>query len=126
MNENLENKVYKYKSSKERAIGDFLTYKNILFEYEKPTLVIDDNKPKIYYPDFTLNDFAIILEYFGINGDVGYNKRSKHKEEVYKQNKLDFISVYPEHFNNNWQGYIKESIKNILDSRYNKYNKTFH
>jgi len=77
----------------------------------------DSDKPKIWYPDFFLPEFALHLEYFGINGNSDYDKRSRHKESVYKANGLDVISVYPGHFENDWQGYIAGDIKDVLDRR---------
>ena len=85
----------------------------------------DSDKPKIWYPDFFLPEFALHLEYFGINGNSDYNKRSRHKESVYKTNGLDVISIYPGHFEEDWQGCIAEDIKDVLDRRVTRYREMF-
>ena len=116
---NLENKIENnYKSEGERKIADFLNRYDIHYVYEKPTLVQDrDSKLRVWYPDYTLPEFDIILEYYGLAGDNEYDKGIKRKQEVYLNGNNKVISVYPSMFRENWQGYILESIRGVLETR---------
>lgn len=122
---NLERKTENYKSEGERNIAEFLVNKKIGFKYERPVLVLDENKPRIFYPDFFIPEFALYLEYFGINGNGDYNKRTIHKEEIYKKNRIDIIPIYPEHLKHNLSSYIGKSIKGTLDKRLIQYRLKF-
>ena len=117
----LENKVKdSYKSDGERKIASLLDQYKIQYIYEKPTLVQDNgSKLRLWYPDFTLPEFDIIIEYYGLaNGGNGdYDKGVKRKHDVYSNGHNKAISVYPTTFNENWQQYILGGIQNILQKR---------
>lgn len=80
-----------YKSKAEVQIGRFLEKSNINYKYEHPLAVIDRGKTRIWYPDFYLPRYGIIIEYFGVNGDKGYNERTEHKKEVYKASGIEGV-----------------------------------
>jgi len=107
-----------YKSEGERRIASFLGQVEIPFEYEKPLAVVDRGKTKIWYPDFTLTDYGMILvEYFGVNGSQDYERRTRHKMRVYEANSIDVIPVYPQDFKRDWQGQLMSDIYGILERR---------
>jgi len=58
-----------YKSRGEKTIGDFLADSQIRFTYERPTLVIDKGQPKLWYPDFTLDEYKVLIDYAGVKDD---------------------------------------------------------
>lgn len=88
------------------------------FEYEKAVAVVDEGKTKIWYPDFTLVDYGMILvEYFGVNGSEGYERRARQKLQVYQANGLDVIPVYPQDFCGDWKGHLLSSVHRILETR---------
>lgn len=88
------------------------------FEYEKPVAVVDDGKTKIWYPDFTLVDYGMILvEYFGVDGSEDYRRRSLQKLKVYEANSFDVIRVYPRDFEKDWKGHLLSSMYGILERR---------
>lgn len=101
----------KYKSAGERRIAQFLEQSNIAFTYEKPLAVIDQGHTKLFYPDFSLHDFNMIIEYFGINGNPDYIARTNHKIDIYQKNHIPFIPVYPQDFAGNWQEYILNTLR---------------
>jgi uncharacterized protein YihD (DUF1040 family) len=106
------------KSEGERRIASFLEQLGIGFEYEKPLAVMDDGKTKIWYPDFTLTDYGMILvEYFGVNGSEDYRRRSLQKLKVYEANSFDVIPIYPRDFEKDWKGHLLSSINGILERR---------
>ncbi len=75
-----------YRSKAEIQIARLLDREGIAFRYEHPLAVVDRDKTKIWYPDFSLSDYGMIIEYFGMNGDPEYRKRAEHKMQVYRQN----------------------------------------
>ena len=123
--ENLEVILEKqYKSEGERRIAGHLEQYGIPFLYEKPTLVIDSGKPRIWYPDLTIYG-SIILEYFGFKGNNdGYDNGIEHKKKIYRENQLDLISVYPSHLQNAWREYILSSMDAILNGRGKEFQET--
>jgi hypothetical protein len=127
MKENLETKLQKdpYKSEGERKIAQFLTKTGIDFIYEKETLIKDQNKVKIWYPDFTLPQYHIIIEYYGINGKPEYTDAVRYKQKAYEENQLDVIPIYPEHLQNNYQDRIIRNINQILYRRIYQFQNTF-
>jgi hypothetical protein len=118
---NLENKVKdNYRSDGERKIAGLLDQYKIKYVYEKPTLVQDNgSKLRLWYPDFTLPEFDILIEYYGManGGNDDYDKGVKRKQDVYLNGHNKAISVYRSTFNGNWQQYILGGIQNILQKR---------
>lgn len=127
MKEDLETKIKKdpYKSEGERKIAQFLTKTGINFIYEKETIIRDKDKIKIWYPDFTLPQYHIIIEYYGINGKPEYTERTQHKQQAYEENQLDVIPLYPENLQNNYQDRIIRNINDILYRRIYHFQNTF-
>ncbi len=119
-NDNLESHIQKssYKSEGERKIAQLLNEYGIPFEYEKGLLVKDkQSKTRIYYPDFYLTDYHIVLEYYGMENDQNYNRGIIKKREAYAKSNLDLIPVYPSTLRNNYKSYIIRSISNVLNHR---------
>jgi len=75
----------KYKSYGEKVIAEMLAKHDINFEYEHPTLIRqkykDDDKERlsIWYPDFWLPKYSIIIEYFGMEGNKEYDRGKDRK-----------------------------------------------
>jgi hypothetical protein len=74
----------RYRSRAEVRIAGLLDREGIAYRYEHPLAVVDQNKTRIWYPDFCLPEYGMILEYFGINGDAEYDRRTEHKMRVYE------------------------------------------
>jgi hypothetical protein len=111
----------KYKSRGERTIGDFLADSQIRFTYERPTLVIDKGQPKLWYPDFTLDEYKVLIDYAGVKDDPAYHYSTFYKSKVYEKNCLDYLVLTPEHLKNGWKGYLTDSIGQILKDRYESF-----
>lgn len=110
-----------YRSQGERKIGAYLTYRGLDFTYERPVALVHDGKTKIWYPDFYLNDHHIIIEYWGMNGNLHKARLNDYKRRVYRKNKCDLIEIYPEDFGRNWEEKISRGICDTLDSRVRDY-----
>lgn len=110
-----------FKSMGERKIAYFLENNNIKYRYESGVLIYqEENKPRIWYPDFTLPEFSTYIEYYGMVGNPDYDRGIKAKEKAYCDMGLSVIPVYPKMFNKNWQGYILNEIKRKVQRQYNK------
>ena len=112
----MESTKPEYKSRGEREIADCLNQYGIPFVYEKPTAVIDSDKLKIWYPDFSLN-CGLLVEYFGVNKNQEYAERTRHKLRVYKENRLDVIPLYPQDISGTLQTTLLNKIDSILEKR---------
>jgi len=110
-----------YKSWGEEQIARLLDKNQIAYQYEYPLAVIDRGKTRLNYPDFRLKDFGIIIEYFGVNGDSGYDERAKHKIEVYKQSGIDGLYLTRDSLRGDWPGKILGGIEDILKGRLEKF-----
>jgi len=106
-----------FKSEGERRIADYLESCGIRYEYERGVLVLDRDKPKIWHPDFYLPEFAVYLEYFGLAGNEEYDSGVRRKIGVYREMSMDVVPVYPWTFCDDWQGYILQNVRSILQRR---------
>ena len=111
-----------YKSKGEEAIAEVLKKYNVRFVYEHPILVIDRKendkaKLRIWYPDFWLPDYAIIIEYFGMDGDKHYHKGRVEKQDTYRECDIDCIPVYPKTIEKDLKSYLLVKIKTLLNDR---------
>lgn len=111
-----------YKSEGERKIAALLDRRKIPFLYEKETLVEDNFKLKIWYPDFYLPNFKVYVEYFGVTGDPAYQAMTEHKLRVFRENNFDLVPVYPEHLAQ-LEPYLFGGIERILKGRVNEFGK---
>jgi len=106
----------------EIAIAEVLTKYNIEFEYEHPLLIKqqhenDSEKLRIWYPDFWLPKYSIIIEYFGMQGDKAYDKGKKQKLDAYKRLDLDCISVKPSTIKKDLKAYLLITIKRLINDK---------
>jgi hypothetical protein len=116
-NQNLEYKIKDktaatYRSAGERKIAYFFDNNAIKYQYEPAVLVnTDNNRSRIWYPDFYLPEFKTYLEYFGLAGQPGYDDGIKKKLSTYSKMGLDVISLYPWMFKEDWKGYIMKELE---------------
>lgn len=101
----------KQMSKGEQAIAEVLTKYNIDFVYEHPLLIKeckenDTEKLRIWYPDFWLPKYSIIIEYFGMDTPE-YLKGKENKLKAYKKLDIDCISVLPRTVEN---GHLKDYL----------------
>lgn len=89
----------KVQSYGERLIADFLYEKGIYFDYDKQITLKGNKKNKYGYntkwirPDFYLTEFDIIIEYWGMKGNIDYNKEMYNKKRLYKEASKKFIGI---------------------------------
>lgn len=109
-----------YKSRGETLIAGFLKETGIKFLYEYPVIIIDDdNKIRVWYPDFWLPELSIVVEYFGMVNDEQYREQMKKKQELYKKLDIDFIGLDTNmvQLSKNWEKFIIMRLMEIMDSK---------
>lgn len=111
-----------YKSEGERIIAETLTRYNIDFVYEYPLLIKeqhenDSEKLRIWYPDFWLPKYSIIIEYWGMEGNAAYDKMKEAKKAAYKKLDIDCINVYRSTIKKDLKAYLLIKIKQNLTEK---------
>jgi hypothetical protein len=105
------------RSKPELQIARLLEQNSIAYKYEHPMAVVDRGKTKIWYPDFYLPEYGMIIEYFGINGNPDYDERTRHKTGVYKENGIEGLFLNERSLKGDWATKIMDGIEDILKSR---------
>ena len=78
----------------------------------------DRGQVRIWYPDFRLPQYyGMIIEYFGVNGNAGYDEQTIHKIETYKNAGIEGIYMLESSFLGNWQEQILERIEQSLEGK---------
>ena len=108
---------YEQMSSGERKIATVLDSYGIPFEYERPTLVDDHGKSRIWYPDFTLHPYGTLIEYFGVKNSSDYDRGIQKRLDTYRANQMDVIDMYPSSFSQGWEDRLLSRVDHILESR---------
>jgi len=113
-----------YRSRGEVQIARLLERNGIAYKYEHPVAVIDRGKTKIWHPDFYLPEYAMIIEYFGINGNRDYDERTEFKKKVYGENGIEGLFLTEQSLKGDWptkiMGQIEDTLKDRLDRFYNR------
>jgi len=113
-----------YKSWGEEQIARLLDRNSINYQYEYPVAVVDRGKARLYYPDFRLPEYGLVIEYFGVNGDSGYEEQKRHKIEAYKKAGIDGLFLTRDSLRGDWpdkiMGQIEDILKNRLDRFYDR------
>jgi len=109
------------KSGGEKAIAEILKKYNIKFEYEYPLLIKetkenDTEKLRIWYPDFWLPKYSIVIEFFGLNTS-DYLKGKEAKIKAYKKLNIDCIPVYPRTVEGKLKDYLLINIKKLINEK---------
>ncbi len=110
----------KYKSRGEKLIAGFLEEAGIKFLYEYPLIIIDDdNKIRVWYPDFWLPELSIVVEYFGMVNDEQYREQMKKKQDLFTKLDINFIGLDTNmvQLSKNWEKFIVMRIMEIMDSK---------
>jgi hypothetical protein len=101
-----------YRSAGERQIAQFLDYAGLRFEYEPAVLIKEREYSRIWYPDFKLSDYQILIEYFGIERSHQYDEKRNYRLRTYEKNNLDVIALYPDDLTSSYQDKIFQGIEN--------------
>jgi len=113
-------KYSSFKSKGERQIAEFLEEQQIDYQYEYPLAIVDRGKTRIWYPDFRLPEYGVIMEYFGMNGDSSYDQQMVHKMKAYQEAGVNGIYLTGSTMRGPWQEMIIEKIEQTLEGRLRK------
>jgi len=84
------------KSRPEKRIADFLFEHDIPYRYEMP-IAVDDGH--VIRPDFYLPTHRIVIEYYGLRGDVAYEQAITYKRDYWRrQRNITLIEINPGFF----------------------------
>ena len=119
--ESEEYRVQGLKSKGEVQIARLLERNGIAYQYEYPLALIDRGKTRIWYPDYRLPEYGMIIEYFGVNGNSGYDERTRHKMEVYKQAGIEGLFLKKDSLAGDWPNKIMAQIEAILKGRLDRF-----
>ena len=101
------------KSDEEARIDDYLYNHKIQHKYEKEYLPNNPKYEKSIYPDWKLPNYEnlgdVYIEYWGVENNPVYDKQKEYKMEIYKEDKLTLISLYPNDLKN-----LSETLEKIL------------
>ncbi len=98
MGQNLEERAQdsEYKSKSEEIIAGYLKALGLKFKYEdRFCLKNERGLAKLFYPDFHLEDFGIVIEYLGLD-DAEYLKQAERKRKLYEKQKVTVLQIKPE------------------------------
>lgn len=77
-------------SEGERRIADWLHERSIAYRYE-PELAGG------LTPDFHVEGTDVLVEYWGMSGEPGYEDRMAEKMEIYEEHGYDVVGLFPNH-----------------------------
>ena len=75
------------------------------------------DKNRIWYPDFQLSGYGILIEYCGLPERPSYAAGMARKQAVYRENGLTALMVTPDQMEGDWPGRILGQIENVLMER---------
>jgi hypothetical protein len=91
-----------------------LTRYRIPFLYEHPVAVIDRGMTRVWYPDYQLCGYGMLIEYCGRPEDPAYAAGMAKKEAVYRANGLTALMLTPEDLRGDWPDRILGRIEGVL------------
>jgi hypothetical protein len=100
------------KSSIECFIDNWLTRNGVKHIYER-SIVIGGR----YRTDFYCFNFEIFIEYWGLTGNIEYDRKRMLKLDVYEENKLKLFSIFPSDDVEEILNQTFKTMKSILSSK---------
>ncbi|MBP7936868.1 MAG: hypothetical protein KA354_19680 [Phycisphaerae bacterium] len=107
----------RFRSWGEAQIARCLDRYRIPYLYEHPLAVVDRGKTRVWYPDFQLCRYGMLIEYCGRVGDPDYAAGMARKQTVYDENGLTALMLTQEDLRGNWPGRILGRIDEVLEDR---------
>lgn len=88
------------KSKDEVRIDDYLYHHKIQHRYEKEYYPNNPKYEEPIKPDWILPDYKdlgdVYIEYWGLENNKKYNQQKEYKMQIYKEDKVTLICLYPE------------------------------
>lgn len=115
-----------FRSQGEAQIGRCLARHDIDYFYEHPLAVLDRGKLRIWYPDFQLQPYSLVLEYGGRLDDPDYAAGWRHKQRVYAANSIDALMLTPADLAGDWPTRLLGRIEQTLEARLKHFRAVCH
>jgi hypothetical protein len=106
-----------YRSWGEVQIARLLTRHGLAFQYEQPVAVSEHGRTRLWYPDFHLRGYGILIEYCGRPHDPAYAEGMACKRAAYAANGLTALMFTPDVFQGPWPGNMLDQVENVLAQR---------
>lgn len=107
----------RFRSWGETQIARCLNHYGILYLYEHPLAVVDEGRTRIWYPDFQLCGYGMLIEYCGRLDDAAYAAGMAKKEAVYRANGLTTLMLTRDDLRGDWPTRILGQIEGALSDR---------
>ena len=103
----------KYVHNQEKDIAELLAEHDLKFVYRQPTYLINEARPAIASPSFTINAFKdLIVDYSPLN--TSFDK--EYKQKMYELNGLEAIVINRAYFEKErWRQKLYNSIMGYPD-----------
>lgn len=99
----------------EYYVSQFLKELDIWWIYESPVFVYDEKeRPRVWTPDFYLQNLGIYVEVCGSENEKSYN----YRRQIYKKNKIPIIFVQFYKEERKWKSYLVKRILEIEEARH--------
>jgi hypothetical protein len=115
------NEMPGYRGRAEVQIAGRLHREGIAYRYKHPLAVIDRGKVRIWYPDFYLPEYGMMIEYFGVHGDTEYDRRTEHKRKVYRNTGIEGVFLNEEMLKRQWPTGIIRQMEDVLQQRLRRF-----
>ena len=110
-----------FRSDGEAQIGRCLDRYGIPYRHEHPLAVLDDGKLRVWYPDFQLDHYGMLIEYGGRLDDPHYRNGWEHKQRAYEANGIDALMLTPRDLTGDWPSRLLERIEGTLEDRVRRF-----
>ena len=110
--------IYDQMTRSEKEVANFLKDLGILWLYEQPVFIWDENKrPRVWTPDFFLIPFGVYVEVCGSR-----NFDYKYRRNIYKENGYNVIFLHLYKETNHWKRHLMNYLEGITNYRNRKLN----
>ena len=110
-------RVERYGSAGEKQIARALAGYGVRFLYEHPVAVVDRGRIRLWYPDMWLPDYCVALEYLGMEHDEDYSRGAEHREAVFGEAGIPYLTIRPSDLRGNWPKPFLDRIHGLLEER---------
>ena len=114
---NQKGKGKEFRSMGETQVARLLDRVGIAYLYEHPVAVVDEGKVRIWYPDFQVPRYGILIEFFGVRDKPDYEAGIKRKLAVCESNGLAVLALRHDDFSGNWPDRVLSEVEGHLEHR---------
>ena len=110
----------------EAQVARLLNRHRIPYLYEHPVAVLDQQRTRLWYPDFQLRDYGMLIEFCGRPDDPAYAAGMAKKQSVYRANGLTALMLTREDLRGDWPNTVFSRVEGILADRLARFRQARH